>query len=278
MMRGNMDSLLRFLASSPVVGLVRLVALVLFLAFVLAGCGPRQPPRKRTIETRIPTCEEANRLAYRAVTSVGYTVASVQIAKPGQPGHIEAKKEDGKSGTVVITCLDENRATAEPDRTGEPVRVLMGAADKPGSFPHVFTQTYNILLSSRNLADEGGPAGGVTLILTRLGGFESQMELGTDLPKGGVLPIKVIITNNSPRPYGLTVEKILLSSSGGGQVAPIAPPATGQGTPLRGDITLQPGQNMTGYLFYPAGQYTSARTTLIDKENNEEEGFSVQFE
>ena len=249
----------------------------LCLCLCLISCVSRQPLRKRTVETRIPTCEEANRLAYRAVTSVGYTAASVQIAKPGQPGHIEAKKEDGKSGKVVITCLDESRATAEPDRTGEPVRVLVGAADKPGSFPHVFTQTYNILLSTRNLADESGPAGSVSLILTRLGSFESQIELGTDLPKSGILPIKANITNNSPRPYELTAEKILLFSSGGGQVSPISPPATGQGNPLRGDITLQPGQNITGYLFYPTGQYTSARTTLIDKENNEEEGFSVQF-
>jgi hypothetical protein len=273
-----MNSSWHVLTPSPMGGQGRLVALVLCLAVALAGCGSRQPMRKRTFETRVPTCEEANRLAYRAVTSVGYTVASVQVARPGQPGSIEAKKEDGKSGKVAITCHDESRATAEPDRSGEPVRVLAGAADKPGSFPHVFTQTYNILLSSQTLADDSGPAGGVSLVLTRLGSFESQVELGTDLPKAGVLPVKVVITNNSPRPYELTAEKILLSSSGGGQVAPIAPPTTGQGTPLRGDITLQPGQHTTGYLFYPAGQYTSARTILIDKENNEEEGFSVRFE
>lgn len=278
MTRGNMGNLMGFLAPPSVIGPRGFVALMIFLAVVLSGCGPRQPLRKRTFETRIPTCEEANRLAYRAVTSVGYTVASVQVAKPGQPGHIEAKKEDGKSGKVTITCQDERQATAEPDRTGEPVRVLAGAADKPGSFPHVFTQTYNILLSSRSLADDSGSAGGVSLVLTRLGSFESQIELGTDLPKGGVLPVKVTLTNNSPRPYGLTAEKILLSSPGGGQVAPIVPPAMGQGTPLRGDITLQPGQHLTGYLFYPAGQYTSARMTLLDKENNEEEGFSVRFE
>jgi hypothetical protein len=249
----------------------------LTLCLCLISCTPRQPLRKRVAETRIPTCEEANRLAYRAVVSVGYAVTSVQIAKPGQPGHIEAKKEDGKSGKVVITCSDESHATAEPDRTGEPVRVLIGAADKPGSFPHVFTQTYNILLSSKVLDDQG-PERGMSIVLTRLGSFESQVELGADLPKSGVLPIKAVITNNSPRPYRLTAEKILLSSSGGGQVAPISPPATGQGNPLRGDITLQPGQNITGYLFYPAGQYSSARTTLTDKENNEEEGFSVRFE
>jgi len=243
----------------------------------VSACTPKQPVRKRTVETRIPTCEEANRLAYRTVTSLGYTVASVRIAKPGQLGHIEARKEDGKGGKVVITCVDESRATAEPDRSGEPVRVLVGAADKPGSFPQVFTQTYNILLSSQNFADQG-PGRGMSIVLTRLGSFESQIELGADLPQSGILPIKATINNNSPRPYGLTAEKIVLSSAGGGQVAPMAPPAAGQGKALQGDITLQAGQSMTGYLFYPAGQYTSARTTLIDKENDEEEGFSVKFE
>lgn len=253
------------------------LCLCLALCLCVASCTPRQPPRKRTAETRIPTCEEANRLAYRAIISVGYAAASVQIAKPGQPGYIEAKKEDGKSGKVVITCLDESRATAEPDRTGEPVRVLVGAADKPGSFPHVFTQTYNILLSSRNLALDG-PTQGMSLILTRLGSFESQIELGADLPKSGILPIKAVVTNNSPRPYGFNADKVFLSSAGGGQIAPIATPVAAQGKVLQGEITLQPGQGITGYLFYPAGQYTSARTTLTDKENNEEEGFSVQFE
>ena len=243
----------------------------------MGGCAPRQPLRKRTVETRIPTCEEANRLAHRAVISVGYAVASVQIAKPGQPGFIEAKKEDGKSGKVVITCLDESRATAEPDRTGEPVRVLVGAADKPGSFPHVFTQTYNILLSSQNLADEG-PGQGISMVLTRLGSFESQIELGVDLLTSGVLPVKAVLTNNSPRPYEFNADKVFLSSAGSGQVAPLATPTAAQKKALKGEITLQPGQSMTGYLFYPVGQYTSARTTFIDKENNEAEGFSVQFE
>lgn len=251
--------------------------LSLYLCLCIISCGPRQPLRKRTIETRIPTCEEANRLAYRAVISLGYAATSVQIARPGQPGYIEAKKEKVEGGRVTITCLDDSSATAEPDRTGEPVRALVGAADKPGSFPHVFTQTYNILLSSKDLADQG-PVQGVSLVLTRLGSFESQIELGVDLPKSGILPIKASITNNSPRPYGLTAEKIVLSSTGGGQVAPIAPPAPAQGKALQGEITLQAGQSMTGYLFYPAGQYSSARTTLTDKENDEEEGFSVQFQ
>jgi hypothetical protein len=257
--------------------LARWTFLICCIGFLIAGCAPRKPPPKRTVETRIPSCEEANRLAHRAVLSAGYAVAAVQIAKPGQPGFIEAKKEDGKTGKVLITCTDESHATAVPDRSGEPVRVLVGAADKPGSFPHVFTQTFNIYLSSQTLASQG-PEQGMSMVLTRLGSFESQIELGTDLPKSGILPVKAVITNNSPRPYGLTADKVFLSAAGGGQVAPVAAPATGHGKALQGDITLQPGQSITGYLFYPSGQYTSARTTLTDKENNEEEGFSVRFE
>ena len=55
------------------------------------------------------------------------------------------------------------------------------------------------------------------------------------------------------------------------------PPAAGQRKALQGEMTLQPGQTVSGYLFYPAGQYTSARTTLVDKETDEGEGFSIQF-
>ena len=69
----------------------------------------------------------------------------------------------------------------------------------------------------------------------------------------------------------------LQSVGGNDRIAPIAPPAAGQGKSLQGEILIQPGQSGTGYVFYPAGNYSSARTTLIDKENDEGEGFSVQF-
>ena len=114
--------------------------------------------------------------------------------------------------------------------------------------------------------------------MTRLNSFESQMAFGVDLPAGGVLPIKVEISNNTPRPYGFNTEKVYLQSQGGsGRVAPIASPAAGKGKTLQGELTIQPGQTVTGYLFYPAGNYSSARTTLIDKKNDEGEGFSVEF-
>jgi hypothetical protein len=253
---------------------------VILIGFCLSvvGCVAQQPPRKRTIAVPTLSCEEANRLAYRTVTTLGYSIASLQVARPGQPGHIVAKatREGQKEGQVTITC-NEGGAVVEPEKTGIAVPSLVGAAEKPGEFPQMFMQAFNILRTSQEIAAQQGPEKGLTMTMTQLNKFESQMELGTDLPASGILPIKIMISNNTPRPYSLDANKIFLMSATGGRVAPIAPPAASQGKALQGDITLQPGQIVTGYLFYPAGNYTSARTTLIDKETDEGEGFTVQF-
>jgi len=255
-------------------GLFR-VSLVVFCV-ILASCVAQQPPRKRTIEAPTLSCEDANRLAYRAVTTLGYTISSLQVATPGQPGHILASKEGAKDGKVTIIC-GENGATVEPEKTGLPIPSLVGAAERPGEFPQRFVQTFNILRSSKEIAEKQGPEKGLVVTMTRLNSFESQMDLGADLPASGVLPVKVVISNNTSRPYGMDTSKVFLLPAAGGRIAPIAPPTAGQSKALRGEMTLQPGQTVSGYLFYPAGQYTSARTTLVDKETEEGEGFSVQF-
>jgi hypothetical protein len=246
------------------------------VSFTLAGCLPKQPPRKRTIEAPQLSCEEANRLSYRAVNALGYSIVSLQVARPGQPGHILARKERVPDGRVTITC-NETGAIVEPEKTTLPIPTLVGG-ERPNEFPQMFTQSFNIIRSAKAIISQQGPGEGLTMTMTPLNSFESQMTLGADLPANGVLPIKVEIHNNTPRPYGFDAGKVYLQSVGGGdRIAPVAPPAAGQGKALQGEITIQPGQSVTGYLFYPAGNYSSARTTLVDKENDEGEGFSVQF-
>lgn len=249
---------------------------LLLLCFVLVSCGAKQPPRKRTIAAPTLSCEQANRLAYRTVTTLGYSITSLQVATPGQPGHIWATKEGVQDGRVTITCSDEG-ALVEPEKTGFAVPSLVSAAERPGEFPQIFVQTFNILRTSQEAEARQGPAGGLVMTMARLNSFESQIELGADLPASGILPVKVTISNKTSRPYGLETNKVFLKSAGGGRVAPVAPPPAGQSKALQGDLILQPGQVVTGYLFYPAGEYTSASTLLIDKENEEREGFSVQF-
>ncbi len=255
-------------------GWARIVLVGISLSTV--SCGIQPPPRKQTIVLPTLSCEEANRLAYRTVTVLGYTPSSLQIATPGQPGRILARKEGAKDGMVTITC-NESGAVVEPEKTGLVVPSLVGPAERPGEFPQIFKQAFNILRGTQEAVAARGPEKGLNLTMTPLNSFESQIELGADLPASGVLPVKVIISNNTSRPYGLDASKVFLQPTTGGRVAPIAPPAAGQSKALQGEMTLQPGQVVSGYLFYPAGQYTSARTTLVDKETEEGEGFSIQF-
>ncbi len=247
---------------------------VIGIASMLSGCAARQAPqaKKSVIETKTLSCEEANQLAYQAVTTLGYSVAAMQVATAGQAGTIEAKKEGASDGKVTITCASGNIAV-EPERAGVPLPSLKGK--QIASFPQLFTQTFNILLMQKGYAPQQGAT--LTMTMTRLNNFESQMELGSDLPASGVLPVKVVITNHTSRPYGLDTGKVFLMAEGGRRVAPVAPPAAGRDKALQGELTIAPGQVVTGYLFYPSGAYSSARTTLIDKETDEGEGFSVQF-
>ena len=247
------------------------------LCGILMSCAPQQLQHKRTIEAPTLSCEEANRLAYRTVITLGYSITSLQVARPGQPGHIAATKEGGQDGRVTITCTGSG-AVVEPEKSSLPIPSLIGATERPHEFQNLFYRAFNILRNTQEIVAQRGPAKGLTVTMTRLNSFESQMAFGVDLPAGGVLPIKVEISNNTPRPYGFNTEKEYLQSQGGsGRVAPIASPAAGKGKTLQGELTIQPGQTVTGYLFYPAGNYSSARTTLIDKKNDEGEGFSVEF-
>ena len=254
--------------------------LVGVVGLVLTSCTPTMPPRTRTVSAPKLSCEQANRLAYRSVQILGHPVESVQVATPGSSGSIVAgdntEVRQGEGGRVTITC-GANGVTVVPERGGVAVPSLIGAAERPGGFHNNFARTFSILATNQEAYDKQGPRGGLNMTLTPFDGFESQIELGSDLPASGILPVKVEISNNTPRPYGIELDKVYLRAAGGGRVTPVAAPTAGQSKALQIE-TLQPGQKVSGFLFYPMGTYSSASTIVIDKENNEREGFSIQFE
>lgn len=241
----------------------------------LASCFAPQAPSKRTIATSGLSCEQANRLAYQSVTGMGYTVTSLQVASPGQPGFITAK-EGNRDGRVTITC-DQSGATVVAEKTDLPIPSLIGPSEAPGEFPAMFNRAFDIIRNTQQVMAARGPEKGLTIMMTRLNSFDSKLELGADIPATGVLPVKVVINNNTPQTYSLEVKEMFLQPATGSRVAPLTSAPAGQDKMLRGSLTLQPGQVVTGYLFYPAGQYTSASTTVTDKATDEREGFSIQF-
>ena len=82
---------------------MNVVSRVFLVCVVLTSCALQQSPRKRTIAAPTLSCDEANRLAYRTVTTLGYSIVSLQVATPSQPGYILARKEGAKDGKVTIS-------------------------------------------------------------------------------------------------------------------------------------------------------------------------------
>jgi hypothetical protein len=265
----------------------KMLSIVVFgCSTILASCAPQQVPHHATLAKPPPTptkiddpsmsCEEANSVAYKTVNVMGYTATSVTVATPGQSGEIVAEKEGTRGGRVIIICHSGGGASVEGQEAGLPIPSFLGAAENPHKFYNSFRHSFTLIRQSETRAKQVSEKG-LIVKMTKLNSVESRIELGADLLSSGVLPVKVMITNNSPRPYGFDASQVFAMSAGGGRVAPSAPPAAGQGKALHGEVTIAPGQTVTGYLFYPNGNYTSARTTVVDKENDEGEGVSVPF-
>jgi hypothetical protein len=252
---------------------------------MLAGCATGNVPHHATIERPPPaptkiddpsmSCEEANSVAYKTVNVMGYNPTSVTVATPGGSGEIIAEKDGTRGGKVVIECHSGGGASVEGFEGGLPIPSLVGG-ENPHKFYNQFRRSFTLVRESETRAQQVSEKG-LVVKMTKLNSVESRIELGADLPASGVLPIKVMITNNSPRPYGFDTSRVFVMSASGGRVAPSAPPAAGQGKALQGEMTIEPGQTVSGYLFYPNGNYTSARTTVVDKENDEGEGVAIQF-
>ncbi|MCY4389830.1 MAG: hypothetical protein OXC18_22260 [Desulfurellaceae bacterium] len=252
---------------------IHLIAAALSV-FIVSCAAQKTPPRvvREKPKLTATSCEEANRLVYKAVQTMGYTIAEYNLARPGQAGRISATKENATDGVVTITCTD-NSATIDA-RNAVNMPSLIGAVERPHHFVNSFPMTYQMVQRREAYETANPETGTLQLTIVPLNNFESQNILGSDMQAGGILPVRVTVQNNTPRPYAIEASKIFLVPESGGRVAPVSSP--GGGSALQ-DMTIEPGQSASGFLYYPVGNYSSARTSVIDKENDEREGFSVQF-
>ena len=244
------------------------------LLFVLSCTAQKTPPRVVIEKPKLTaaSCEEANRLVNKSIRTMGYTLTSYTLAAPGSAGRFKATKEKAMGGVVTVSCSDSG-ATIDARNAGA-LSGLIGAGERPHHFGNSFPVTFQMLKQREAYESKNPETGTLQFSIVPLDSFASQNVLGSDIQSSGVLPVRITITNNTPRPYVVEASKIFLVPEGGGRVAPVSSP--GGGSSLQ-DMTIEPGQSASGFLYYPAGNYSSARTSVIDKENNEREGFSVRF-
>lgn len=239
----------------------------------LAGCFPEQP---RSLVAplyiaHVPTsqlaCEQANQIGYQIVKDASYTPTIVTPATAHSPGKIEGKRPLGPiddNVSVTITCkADEVTAHGWYSLGG-----------KNQYFPHYFYERFLGMTEAVHRTPHL-PTGQTRVTMKPLRGADALVEFGVEVTS--LLPVRVEVMNTTTRTYAWDTETVVLLTPEGKPVRPLPPTTSTLPKPVLKSQPLSPGASLKGYLYYPPGSYTSASGALIDQEDQEQEGFEVQF-
>ncbi len=276
-----------------------------------AGCTPVSQSYR--IHSDELTCEEANRVVYAAVEDMGMTVTSMRKARPGSPGKVHAVGDEGavvSEGEVTIRC-EADGVHIEADEPGMTTShtfergIFLSVTGRTGLVRESGEFKRRKETTASTSASRAAVGRGVRVVLEPVRGFATVLDFEADLSAVGVLPVRVQVVNESSRAYELDPADIVLRASGSRRrVRPISPQAVidrldlalGGSSPEAasklGDVaaareivrskqlravTLGPGEQASGFLYFETGLYDRARVTLVDVRTGELEGFLVEF-
>ncbi len=269
---------------------------------VLAGCaateetnggGPTDADHVVAAHAEEPgmPCSQATRVARQTLVKMGYTIATVETAKPDTPGKVVGHKtsgwsagtpEPGKDATVFIRikCSDKG---ADFD-----------AVTNEGFFARIgFRQDFATAITAaarektRSPSTDQRAQQGLIIEVEPQRSHEAVAQFGVDLPRAGITPVQLRLQNKTQRTYAFAVDNVRLVTQEGTRVAslPVAEATSkagaGVGATLEEKVItdgeLAPGATRAGFLYFPSSAYRRATITLIDRESEETEGFSVEF-
>ncbi len=256
-------------------GRLRRLLMLTTLAMSVASCGARF----LKFEEKGITCTEAQSLAIKAVRKMGYTIGETMKPLPGTPGVIRASRTLGSSRQGIFVQVFCTLLGAEVE-----------AKTEEGGFTQLnfasdFRRAYESAVASKP-PERAAAAEGLDVTVTSERGSGST-ALPVDLSNQGVFPTNVRISNNTSRTYNLRVEDIVLITTTGEKVKPLALDKVTLGIEAQAAATVRqqalansrvPAHAVvSGFLFYPMLPYVRARATLTDAADDEPEGFSIDF-
>lgn len=246
----------------------------LLLAVALTACPP--PARFAVVRPGL-SCDRATRVAYRTLTSLGYTVTNLVPANPQRPGVLAATKPgaegEPKNVRVNIRC-DAQGAVLQPIEED-----LVPNYDFSRVFGYSFTS-----LVQRPDVENPGAGKGLEVQIRTIPAHEAILDLGAAPTVGSALLIRVTIRNQTERAVSVDPGRMELVPADGESALPLADAALDASLAsnaaaervrkeqLRAD-RVTPGAVAIGYLLYPFGHYREARISIEDVETGETEGF-----
>jgi hypothetical protein len=280
------------------------------LGFLVASCTPVS--QSYEVHSSEMGCEEANRYVYAAVTDMNMKVTSFTQAQPGRPGRISAVGRD-RSGDVRITCDPAGKGVViDPSQTTMGERtfergIFLSVTGRSGlrmNEGQITGREKPVGDLAQSVAEgDPAPSGSVLVEVTPQKGFEAVLDFDADLAAAGVLPVRVTIRNGSGRAYSFAIDGVTVRKRDSGEVAARLTPAeaaaklvakAGSGgsqtevgnvesaKKIMLDKELKParltaGASVTGYLYYPVGDYDRAKVQMTDVAADEIETFLVEF-
>lgn len=259
---------------------------------------PKEPAYGRVTKVSEPmlTCSEATRAARDAVVYLGYTISSVEAAKPDKPGIVLGQRDSGwaaaapEAGTlytlkVTIRCSDAGSEIEAATDEGLATQLRF-----PSRFAAAIKQQAET--KPRQVAGHDEQPQGLIINVEPLRSAAARRELGEDLPAAGVTPVRFEIINRSQRRYRFRRDDVELVATQGGREAPLSAAAAAARLALPAGSTalqsmlaekqiqdgeIKPAATLRGFLYFKAAAYKKARVELLDIEADESEGFSVEF-
>ncbi|MCW5889454.1 MAG: hypothetical protein KIT14_02775 [bacterium] len=250
------------------------------LLVLLAGC---PAPTQYAIRRPDLDCARATRVAYRTLTTMGYTVTGVVEPSVKRPGSLRGVKTnpDGTTaeGNVRINC-DPGGVTLQP---------VEGGVAPSFEFSRGFGYSFKSLVQRPDVETPQAETG-LQLLLERIGSQKAGLDLGGAAISGDQTLIRVTVRNGTDREVAVTGARITLLTADGTEGHPLAGAArdgaiaAGGGGPqvrgalLDGRVVVPGGRTEVRYLVYPPGAWRDAQVAVEDVETGETDGFYVRVE
>ena len=222
----------------------------------------------------VPPCEQGNRISRLAVERRGFKVTEFTPAAIGKPGIVKGTQEGEKPAVITISCEPNQNVAMETSMDGP----LARNKEFYITISNFYQGFYAIFKGERGLlAVEKIPASDnqIHVAMKPLNGVEMKIAFGAESKQ--YLPVQIEIANRTKRSYQLDTEQVMLLSSAGGRVKPLAEKNGSFPAHALNNQTIAPGTSIKGYLYYPSGSYKGARGSLTEAQSQEREGFDVPF-
>ncbi|HYD48683.1 MAG TPA: hypothetical protein VEB21_10065 [Terriglobales bacterium] len=256
---------------------------IVVIATFVSGCATIGGDAPTRLSHPMLSCAAATRAARGAIQRMGYTIADIRPASPGQPGEIVAASAAGQAAAVRVQvhCSDAGAEFEAISSEGGAAQLRFGR-----SFRSTLASELERNAEQSRQRDRGRERG-LTILAEPVRPAEASSTLGVDLLSLGITALRIEIDNRSERRYSFDPAQVAMIRIEGDREEPLSDGVLRQklgnqsfeplGQQRLAGTEIGPGEKVSGYLYFRAATYRRVRLTVTDTASGESEGMSIEL-